>query len=81
MDVKVTLWLEDDLVRKVRKIAVERKTTLTAMVRRHLEGVAAEDSAQGPKRREREALEHSFQKFQFKVGKRNSTREDLHARS
>jgi predicted transcriptional regulator len=81
MNVKVTLWLDDDLARKVRKIAVERKTTLTAMVRRYLEKVAAEDSSLGRKRREREALEHSFQKFQFKIGKRNWTREDLHARS
>jgi hypothetical protein len=33
------------------------------------------------KRRECEALEHSFQTFRFKIGKRNWTRADLHARS
>jgi hypothetical protein len=54
---------------------------LTAIIRRYLEEVAAEDSAQRRKRREREALEQSFQKFQFKIGKRNWTREDLHVRS
>ena len=77
----VTLCLDDDLVKKVHKIAVKRKTTLTGLIRQYLEQVAAEDSAQGRKRREREALERSFQKFQFKIGKRNWTRDYLHARS
>ncbi len=76
----VTLSLEDELVKKVRKIAVDRDTTLTGLIRRYLEEVAAEDSAQGRKRREREALEQSFRKFQFRIGKRNWTRDDLHAR-
>ena len=35
----------------------------------------------GRKRREREALEHSFERFQFKVGKRTWKRSDLYARS
>ena len=77
----VTLSLDDDLVKKVRKVAVDRDTTLTGLVRQYLEQVAAEDFALGRKRREREALEHSFQKFQFKIGKRNWTREELNARS
>lgn len=77
----VTLSLDDELVRKVRKIAVDRDTTLTGLIRQYLEEVAAEDSARGRRRREREALEHSFQEFQFKIGKRTWTREDLNARS
>jgi hypothetical protein len=70
-----------DWVKIVRKFAVGRKTTPTTMVRQYLEEVAAEDSARERKCREREALEQSFQKSQFKIGKRNWTREDLHARS
>jgi hypothetical protein len=54
---------------------------LTGLIRQYLEQVAAEDSTLGRKRREREALEDSFKKFQFKIGKRNWTREDLHDRS
>jgi len=77
----VTLSLDDELVKKVRKIAVDHDTTLTGLIRQYLEGVAAQDSALGRKRREREALEHSFQTFRFKIGKRNWTRADLHARS
>jgi len=75
------LSLDEDLVKKVRKIAVDRDTTLTGLVRDYLEGLAAEDAASGRKRREREALERSFERFQFKVGRRAWTREDLHARS
>jgi Family of unknown function (DUF6364) len=79
--VNVTLSLEDDLVKRVRRIAAERDTTLTAMIRKHLEQVAAEEAASGRKRREKDALERSFQKFRFPVGARNWTRQDLHERS
>jgi len=63
---KVILWLDDDLVKKARKITAARETTLTAMIRRYLEEVVAQDWSRA--RREREALEQSFQKFQFKMG-------------
>jgi len=75
----VTLTLADDLVKKVRRIAVERDTTLTGLIRQHLEDLAAEDAAHGRKRRERQALERSFQQFQFRVGKRTWKRADLYA--
>jgi hypothetical protein len=77
----VTLSLDDKLVKKVRKIAVERDTTLAGIVRDRLESLVAEDAAGGRKRREREALERSFATFRFKVGKRTWSRADLHARS
>lgn len=77
----VTLSLEDDLVKEVRKIAVERDTTLTGLVRAYLEGLAAENAGSGRKRREREALDRTFERIHLKVGKRTWTRPDLHARS
>jgi hypothetical protein len=77
----VTLTLDDDLVKKVRKIAVDRDTTLTRLVREYLEKVAAENAASGRKRRERETLDRSFERVQFKAGKRTWTRDDLYARS
>ena len=80
-DMNVTLSLDTALVKKLRKIAVERDTTLTGMVREYLEQIAAEDAGSTRKRREREALERSFEQFQFKVGKRTWRRADLHARS
>jgi hypothetical protein len=77
----VTLSLDHELVKKVRKLAIERDTTLTGLIREHLEKLAAEDAAMGRRRRERQALESSFQRFQFKVGKRTWKRADLYARS
>jgi predicted transcriptional regulator len=77
----VTLTLDDDLVKKVRKIAVEKDTTLTGMIREYLERVAAEDAGSGRRRRQLEALERSFETFSFPVGKRTWTRADLYERS
>ena len=76
----ITLSLEDKLVKEVRKIAVERDTTLTGLVREYLEKLAAEHAASGRRRRERDALERSFDQFRFKVGHRTWRREDLYAR-
>jgi hypothetical protein len=76
----VTLSLDDKLVKELRKIAVERDTTLTGLVRDYLKELAAENAASGRKRREREALRQAFREFQFKVGQRNWKREDLYER-
>lgn len=77
----ITLSLEDNLVKEIRKIAVEQDTTLTGLVRDYLEKLAAEHAASGRRRRERDALERSFDQFRFNVGNRSWRREDLYARS
>jgi hypothetical protein len=75
----VTLSLDDKLVKEVRKIAVERDTTLTGLVRTYLEKVAAEHSSER-KRHDLEALERSFESVQFSMGKKTWRREDLYDR-
>ena len=80
-DMNITLSLDDELVKKVRKMAVERDTTLTGIVRDYLAKLAAEDAASGRRRREREALERSFERFRFTAGKRTWKRADLCVRS
>jgi hypothetical protein len=77
----ITLSLDDKLVKQVRKIAVERDTTLTGLVRDYLKKIAEEDAASGRKHRELEALERSFRNFKVNVGKRTWKREDLYERS
>ena len=77
----VTLSLNDELVREVRKIAAERDTTMTGMICHYLERLTEENSATGRKRRDRAALENGFEQLQFRVGKRTWNRADLHARS
>ena len=49
----VTLSLDEELVKEVRKIAAERDTTLTGLFREYLEALAAENTATGRKRRAR----------------------------
>ncbi|HVH86955.1 MAG TPA: hypothetical protein VM912_09535 [Terriglobales bacterium] len=77
----ITLSLDTGLVKKLRKIAVERDTTLTGMVREYLESVVAEEAISGRRRREREKLERTFEQFRFNIGKRSWKRQDLHVRS
>jgi hypothetical protein len=77
----VTLSIADDLVKEARKIAIERDTTLTGLIRAYLQRLAAESTASGRKRREREALERTFDQFRLNIGQRTWTRADLHARS
>jgi len=77
----ITLTLDDKLVKEIRKVAVDRDTTLTALVREYLERLIAENAGSGRKRLELETLERSFQQFHSKLGKRTWKREDLHVRS
>jgi hypothetical protein len=77
----ISLFIDDKLVQEVRRIAAERGTTLTGLVRNYLTQLTAENSRSGRIRREKEALERTFQKFQFSVGKRTRTRAELHERS
>ena len=76
----VTLSLPDDLVKRVRKIAVDRDTTLTGLVREYLKDLAAKDSTSGRLQREREALQRIFKQFQFDMWKITWKRADLNER-
>jgi hypothetical protein len=77
----ITLSIDEDLVKEVRKIAVERDTTLTGLVRSYLQELAAEHAKSGRKRRELEALERSFEELKVNVGKPTWKRKDLYERS
>ena len=77
----ITLSLDEKLVKEVRKIAVDRDTTLTGLVREYLEKLANESATAGRRRRELEALERTFRDSHFKMGKRTWKREDLYERS
>ena len=62
----ITLNVDQEIIRKVRKIALFRNTTLTAMVRSYLQSVAE---------RERiiDGLESGFQRFGRDMGRRTWT--------
>ncbi len=74
----ITLSIDEKTVKRARKIAAEKNTTLTAMVRDYLILVANVDAA---KRTEHIAkLKKSFQQISRNMGPRVWTREDLHVR-
>lgn len=74
----INLDVDEEVVKKVRKIAMDRDTTLSAMMRDYLIWVAGRDAT------EREAhivqIGDSFQRLSRDMGTRKWTREDLHAR-
>lgn len=77
----VTLTLDDQLVRRVRRLAAERDATLTGLVRRYLEQLIEEDSKSERVTRERAALDATFEEIQLPIGKRTWSRAELHERS
>lgn len=74
----ITLRVDEKVIRKVRKIAVDRGTTLTAMVREFLVSVATRDEA--VRSRIEEELDESFRLLSRDMGRRTWTREEIHER-
>lgn len=74
----ITLSIDEEIVKKVRKIAVDKNTTLTAMVREYLESVATSDIAERQERVRK--LNETVQRLGRKIGPRTWTREDLYER-
>ena len=74
----ITLAVEEDIVKKVRKLAVERNTSLTALVRETLRQLAAREDVRTEERVAE--LMACFDSTPGKVGKKTWTREDLHER-
>ena len=74
----ITLSVEDDIIKKVRKIAIEKNTTLTAMVREYLTLVASRDAEE--KNETLKRLRKSFKTVSRDMGQRKWTRGDLYER-
>jgi len=74
----ITLSIDDEIIRKVRKLAIDKNTTLTQMVRDFLSSIAERDSTR--KIHVLESLEASFNEFSRDMGKRSWRREDLYER-
>jgi len=74
----ITLSVDDEVIRKVRKLAVDRRTTLAEMIRAYLNRLAEEDALQ----RELQAgeLDEGFKRYSRAMGQRRWTRDELHER-
>lgn len=74
----ITLSIDENIIKRVRKIAIERDTTLTALVRQFLIDLAQQDELA----RERDTvtfLELS-ETLSRKIGQRTWSRDELHER-
>jgi hypothetical protein len=74
----ITLSVDDEIIRKVRKIAIDKNTTLTQMVREFLASVAERNFTQ--RLRALKELDTSFLELSRDMGKREWRREDLYER-
>ncbi len=74
----ITLSVDDEIISKVRKMAIDKNTTLTAMVRNYLTTVASQDGQQ--KRMAADTLRRSFQMLKRDMGRRTWTREAIYDR-
>ena len=72
----ITLRVDDELIKKVRMIAIEKNTTLTQMIRDYLNTVAEREATH--KVMSFNKLEKSFERFSRDMGKRTWNREDLY---
>ncbi|MDL1958386.1 MAG: hypothetical protein LWX01_00445 [Deltaproteobacteria bacterium] len=73
----ITLKIEDELLEKARRLTIQRKTSINAVVRQRLEEFILSDLS-------REAtlkgLEAFFRRSKARVGKKTWTRNELHER-
>lgn len=74
----ITLSVDEETIKKVRKIAVDKNTTLTAMVREFLQSVAGSDADE--KKQAIKKLRKSFQGLSQDMGRRTWTRDELYER-
>ena len=73
----VTIALDEALIRKVRRIAADRSTTLNAMIRGFLEELAERESGVVKARRR---IVELCRETHAEVGPRTWSRDDLHER-
>jgi predicted transcriptional regulator len=76
----VTLTLEDEIVRKVRRLAAERDTTLTGLVRDYITQLAQSDETADRDARNLAHLERAFRSFTVSASPRAWSRSELHER-
>ena len=73
----ITLDMDEEIVRRVSKIASDRGTTLTAMVRDYLRSVIESDAA---RREAASKFRESVERYSRDMGPRTWTRDDLYDR-
>ena len=74
----ITLSVDEETVKKVRKVAIDKDTTLSAMVRDFLTSVAENDA--GAKQEHIARFRETAERLSRDMGPRTWTRDDLYDR-
>ena len=74
----VTISIDDDVLKRAKKIAVDRDTSFNGLVREYIESVVARE--QGRRELQIEELDRLFEESTAIVGRVTWTREELHER-
>ena len=74
----ITMSIDEKLLKKARKAAIDKNTSLNALIREYLEYLA--ENEENNKRKIVEELQLMFNKSTAIVGKKRWNREELHAR-
>ena len=74
----ITMTIDGDLLKKVKRLAVEKNTTLTALIRSFLEKMAERQNLK--KEEITFKLEKHFNDRKVKIGGKNWSRESLYER-
>jgi predicted transcriptional regulator len=73
----ITLKIDDELLEKARRLALKRKTSINAIVKRRIEEFVSSDLS---REATLEGLEAFFQRTTARAGHRTWTRDELHER-
>lgn len=77
----ITLAVDEATLKQARRIAVERDTTVNALVRNYLKHLAGEEVARVKRRREMSRFLRDFRaRAKTKVGRVGWTRDDIYQR-
>ena len=74
----ITLNIDEDIVKKVRKIAIDKDATLTAIVSEYLTWLSEGDAQERQQRIE--LLGDSIRRMSREMGQRKWNREDIYVR-
>lgn len=74
----ITFKADDEIIKKARKVAIEKNTTLTQMLRDYLISVAKMEDEK--KSAALSKLEKTFEHHSRDMGERSWSREELHER-
>ena len=73
----ITLKIDDDLLKKARQLAAERKTSFNAIIREKIEEFVSQDSK---KEKALMGLESFYTRCKSRIGMKNWTRDEIHER-